>query len=112
LLPIVSLIGLAIAVVGITVLLDPQGSQKILAWFYDQIGNSAGATLLRNDQGDQFIAKLVLAVIALFVGVGGIWMLFTGASTLVERFRPKIRDRILPWVFVAPALVLLGIFLV
>ncbi len=112
LLPIVSLIGLAIAVVGITVLLDPQGSQKILAWFYDQIGNPTGATLLRNDQGDQFFAKLLLGAIALYVGVGGIWLLFTGASTLVERLPAKTRDRVLPWIFVTPALVLLGIYLV
>ena len=56
LVPIASLIGLAVAAVGVTVLLDPQGSQKILAWFYDQIGNPTGANLLRNDQGDQFIA--------------------------------------------------------
>ncbi len=112
LVPIGVLIGLVLTGLGVAVLLDPQGGQKILAWFYDQIGNPTGATLLRNDQGDQFIAKLVLGVIALFVGVGGIWLIFTGASTLVERFPPKIRDRILPWIFVTPALVLLGIFLV
>ena len=35
--------------------------------------------------GDQFFAKLLLAAIALLVGVGGIWLLFTGASALVER---------------------------
>ena len=53
-------------------------------------------------RGDQFIAKLLLAAIALFVGVGGIWLLFTGVSSVVERFPPTIRDRVLPWVFVAP----------
>jgi alpha-glucoside transport system permease protein len=46
------------------------------------------------------------------VGVGGIWLLFTGASTLVERLPPKTRDRILPWIFVGPALLLLSIYLV
>jgi len=112
LLPIVSLIGLAFAAVGVKILLEPNGGPNLLAAIYDLMGNSAGADLLRNRQGDQFIAKLLLGVIALFVGVGGIWMLFTGASTLVERFPPKVRDRILPWIFVTPALVLLGIFLV
>jgi alpha-glucoside transport system permease protein len=71
-----------------------------------------GAQALRNGQGDQFIAKLLLAGIALFVGVGGIWLLFTGVSSLVERLPPKSRDRILPWVFVTPALLLLAIYLV
>ena len=113
LLPIVAvLIGLLVAGLGVSVLLDPLGSQKIVAWFLDQIGNPTAATAMRNGQGDQFPAKLTLAAIALFVGVGGIWLLFTGVSTLVERFPPKQRDRILPWVFVAPALLLLGVYLV
>jgi alpha-glucoside transport system permease protein len=111
-LPIVSLLGLVVAAFGVSILLDKQGGQHVLAWFYDLTGNTAGAEALRNGQGDQFIAKLIIAVIALFVGVGGIWILFTGASSLVERLPDKTRDRILPWVFVAPALLLLGIYLV
>jgi alpha-glucoside transport system permease protein len=112
LLPIVSLIGLAFAAVGVKILIEPNGGVNLLAAIYELMGNSAGADLLRNRQGDQFIAKLLLGAIALFVGVGGIWLLFTGASTLVERLRPQLRDRILPWVFVTPALLLLAIFLV
>jgi alpha-glucoside transport system permease protein len=110
--PIASLIGLVVAAAGVRILIDPQGGQHLLAWFYDTIGNPAGAEALRNGQGDQFIAKLLLVAIALFVGVGGIWLLFTGVSSLVERLPPKIRDRILPWVFVSPALLLLAIYLV
>lgn len=109
---VASLIGLVFAGLGVTVLVNPQGGQNILAWIYDMTGNPTGAELLRNGLGDQFLAKLILAVIALLVGVGGIWMLYTGASSLVERLRPSLRDRILPWVFVGPALLLLGIYLV
>ncbi|MEO6350041.1 MAG: sugar ABC transporter permease, partial [Candidatus Limnocylindrales bacterium] len=109
---IASLIGLFFAGLGVKVLLDPHGGQSLLASLYDLLGNPAGAEQLRNSQGDQFFAKLVLSGIALLVGVGGIWLLFTTASTLVERLRPKVRDRILPWVFIAPALLLLGIYLV
>ena len=112
LVPVVSLIGLAVAAVGVKILLEPNGGTNLLAAIYDLMGNPAGAELLRNRQGDQLIAKLLLGAIALFVGVGGIWLLFTGASTLVERLRPKLRDRILPWVFVTPALLLLIIYLV
>jgi alpha-glucoside transport system permease protein len=111
-LPIASLIGLVVAAVGVRILIDPQGGQNLLASFYEMIGNPAGAEALRNGQGDQFIAKLLLVAIALFVGVGGIWLLFTGASSLVELLPHKIRDRILPWVFIAPALLLLSIYLV
>jgi alpha-glucoside transport system permease protein len=109
---VASLIGLVFAGLGVTVLVNPHGGQDILAWIYDMAGNPVDAELLRNGLGDQFLAKLILAVIALLVGVGGIWMLYTGASSLVERLRPSLRDRILPWVFIAPALVLLGIYLV
>jgi alpha-glucoside transport system permease protein len=109
---VASLIGLVFAALGITVLIDPHGAQNLLAAIYEMLGNPGGAEELRNGQGDQFIAKLVLAVIALLVGVGGIWLLFTGASTIVERFPPKLRDRVIPWVFIAPAVVLLTIYLV
>jgi alpha-glucoside transport system permease protein len=106
------LAGLIAAAAGISVLLDSDGGQNLLAAIYDLTGNSAGAQALRNGGGDQFFAKVLLAAIALFVGVGGIWLLFTGVSSLVELFRPDIRDRIMPWVFVTPALLLLGIYLV
>ena len=107
-----SLVGVLLAAVGISVLIDKQGGQKLLASVYDLLGNAEGAEALRNGQGDQFFAKLLLAAIALLVGVGGIWLLFTAASSLVERLRPGIRDRILPLVFIAPAVVLLAIYLV
>ncbi|HEX5824903.1 MAG TPA: sugar ABC transporter permease [Candidatus Limnocylindrales bacterium] len=107
-----SLIGLILAAFGVKVLIDPQGGQNVLATIYDLLGNAAGAELVRNGQGDQFIAKLLLAAIALLVGVGGIWLLFTGASSLVERLPPRIRDSVLPWVFITPALLLLSVYLV
>src|SRR4029079_2344830 len=111
-LPILGLIGLGFCVAGILVLYDPQGGPNLLASIYDAIGNSSGATDLRNGQGDQVIAKLLLAVIALLVGVGGIWLLFIGVGGLVSLLPAKWRDRILPWVFAGPALVLLAVFLV
>ncbi len=112
LLPIAGLIGLALCGAGILVLLDRQGGPHVLATFYDLLGNSAGATALRNGSGDQVIAKILLAAIALAVGVGGIWLLFIGVGSLVSLLRPQWRDRILPWVFVGPALALLAVFLV
>jgi alpha-glucoside transport system permease protein len=109
---VASLIGLVVSGWGVTILIDPQGGQNLLASIYDAVGNASGAQALRNGQGDQFIGKLLLAGIALLVGVGGIWLLFTSLSTMAERFSPKVRDRILPWVFIGPAVALLGIYLV
>jgi alpha-glucoside transport system permease protein len=112
LLPTAGLIGLGLCGAGILVLLDRQGGPHLLASIYDLLGNSAGATALRNGSGDQVIAKILLAAIALAVGVGGIWLLFIGVGSLVSLLRPRWRDRILPWVFVGPALALLAVFLV
>ena len=111
-LPIAGLIAVGLCGAGILVLLDPQGGQNLLASIYDALGNSSGANDLRNGSGDQLIAKILLAVIALAVGVGGIWLLFIGVGGAVSMLQPKWRDRILPWVFVGPALVLLAVFLV
>ena len=108
-----SLIGLVVAAFGIIALIDKKGGGvSILAWFYDQVGNPTGATALRNGGGDQFYAKVVLAVVALYVGVVGVWLLFTALSTMAERLRPRLRDAVLPWIFVGPALVLLSVYLV
>jgi alpha-glucoside transport system permease protein len=109
--PVGGLIAFALCIGGIRILLDPHGAQNLLAWLYDALGNSPGATELRNGSGDQFLAKILLAIIALGVGVGGIWLLFLGGGGLVERLRPDLRDRILPWLFVGPALILLSVYL-
>jgi alpha-glucoside transport system permease protein len=112
LLPIAGLIGLGLCVGGLLVLLDPNGGANLLASIYEALGNASGATDLRNGSGDQLIAKILLAAVALGVGVGGIWLLFIGVGGLVSLLPPKWRDRILPWVFVGPALALLAVFLV
>jgi alpha-glucoside transport system permease protein len=111
-LPIAGLIAVGLCLGGLLVLLDPKGGPNLLASIYDALGNTSGADELRNGQGDQLIAKLILAAIALAVGVGGIWLLFLGVGGLVSQLQPKYRDRILPWVFVGPALALLAVFLV
>jgi len=110
-LPIAGLIALGLCVAGVLVLYDPQGGPNLLASIYDSLGNTSGATALRNGSGDQVIAKLLLAVIALLVGVGGIWLLFLLVGGAVGLLQAKWRDRILPWVFAGPALALLAVFL-
>ena len=110
--PIAGLVGLGLCVGGLLVLLDPHGGANLLASIYEALGNTSGATDLRNGSGDQVIAKLLLAAIALAVGVGGIWLLFIGVGALVSLLQPAWRDRILPWVFAGPALALLAVFLV
>jgi len=111
-LPIAGLIAVGLVIGGLIVLIDPKGGQHLLAWIYTTLGNPTGADQLVNGQGDQLLAKIILAFIAIGVGVGGIWLLFIGVGWLVSQLQPKWRDRILPWVFVGPALALLAVYLV
>ena len=54
----------------------------------------------------------LLAGVALVVGVGGIWMVYIGVSAVVGLLSPRWQGRILPWVFVIPAMALLAFYLV
>jgi alpha-glucoside transport system permease protein len=111
-LPVLGIIALLLCAVGIVILFDPRGGSSLLATLYDALGNTSGATDLRNGSGDQLIAKVILALIALGVGVGGIWLLFVGVGTVVGTLPPWLRDKILPWVFAGPAIALLAVYLV
>jgi alpha-glucoside transport system permease protein len=49
--------------------------------------------------------------VSLIWGIGGVWFLFTLTSSIVELFSIRWRQRVMPWVFVAPALVLVFYYL-
>jgi len=99
-------------VLGIMLLVDRDASSNLSALLYELIGNDAEAQALRRGGGDRLVAKLILAAVALVLGVGGIWLFYAGLNWLAERFSPETRKRVLPWVFVGPALVLLTVYLV
>jgi alpha-glucoside transport system permease protein len=106
---VVALVGLAM---GIWFLVDRQASANVAALLYDALGDSAQADALRAGSGNKNVAKLVLAAVALLVGVGGIWLFYAGLNAVVMRLGARWRGRLLPWVFVGPALALLAIYLV
>jgi alpha-glucoside transport system permease protein len=54
---------------------------------------------------------LVVAV-AIVVGVGGVWAIYYAMDRLVDTLSIARQETVRPWVFVGPAIVLLGIFLV
>ena len=110
--PIGAVVGIVIIIVGLGFMADPHGAQNFLASIYDFLGNTVGAKALRNGQGDQFFAKIILVGVALIAGVGGVWMVYSGASAIVGLLKPRMQLRIIPWVFVLPAVALLGVYLV
>ena len=111
LVPIGVILGLAGLIMGIWFLLDDQASANVAALFYQLLGDTAQADALRAGSGNRTAAKLVLAAVALAVGVGGIWLFFWGLNALVMSLSARWRGRLLPWVFVGPALLLLTVYL-
>jgi alpha-glucoside transport system permease protein len=106
---VLALVGLAL---GFVFLIDRNAAPNLLANIHEFLGNSTEAQALRRGGGDRTLAKFLLAGIALLVGVGGIWLFYAGLNAIVERLGAAWRRRILPWVFVGPALVLLAMYLV
>lgn len=66
-----------------------------------------GFIWLRDTDADQ----LVIALVAILWGVGGVAALFFMSNWLVERMSDRWRDRLQPFVFVGPVLVMLACFL-
>jgi alpha-glucoside transport system permease protein len=56
--------------------------------------------------------RMVLVVVAIVVGVAGVFLLFWGMNQLVDRLPSRYRDGVRPYVFVGPCLVILAVFLV
>lgn len=56
--------------------------------------------------------KLLVGLVALVVGVAGVWVLFIITDSLVSRLPETLREKIRPYVFVGPALVILLAYLV
>ena len=54
----------------------------------------------------------VIAVVALAVGIFGVWFLYWASNNLVERLPMRMRDALRPYVFVGPAMAVLGVYLV
>lgn len=61
---------------------------------------------------DAEVSKLVIAVVALLVGVGGVWILFAATNNLVSILPIRLRDALRPYVFVGPAVIILLIYIV
>jgi len=56
--------------------------------------------------------KLAVGIVALIIGVGGVWALYLVTDNLVSILPEGIRESIRPFVFVGPALVILTLYLV
>jgi alpha-glucoside transport system permease protein len=109
--PLAALAGAYLIWWSVGFLADPNAPASLLAGLYDLVGLDDEAGLLRQYGLPSVVAKLILGAVALAVGVGGVWAVFIGANAAVERFG-RLSRRLLPWVFIGPALLMLTIYLV
>jgi alpha-glucoside transport system permease protein len=99
-------------VLGLGIIRDPAGPAGIYAILFDLLGQGASATGLRTSGIDPLHTKLTIMVIALAIGIGGIWALYAGLNSATDLLGRKWAGRIRPYVFVGPAVVLLLGYLV
>ncbi|MGH8951906.1 MAG: carbohydrate ABC transporter permease [Acidimicrobiia bacterium] len=57
-------------------------------------------------------SKLGQALVALVLGVGGIWALFYAANVIIEALPTKATSLLRPYVFVLPAVIVVGVYLI
>ena len=60
---------------------------------------------------DADVNRGIIVLVAVLVGVGGIFALYWAMDYAVNKMPEKWRETVRPWVFVGPALVILSIFL-
>jgi alpha-glucoside transport system permease protein len=102
---------LLIGAIGIGLLRDATALERWLANVLDGVGLDAAATSIRDYGLTPGTSKTIIGVLALVLGVGGVWALFISANRVVDLFG-RFAERIRPIVFVGPAVVLLGFALV
>ncbi|MEA2025593.1 MAG: sugar ABC transporter permease [Chloroflexota bacterium] len=112
LLPLGALLALFGVALAIWFVFNKQASADVAAILYQLIGDSDEAARLRAGSGNLVAAKIILAAVALALGIGGIWLFYAGLNYIVMGLSARWRGKLLPWVFVGPALAMLTVYLV
>ena len=63
---------------------------------------------MRNEDAPKFL----IAVVALVVGVGGIWALYLTVDNLISQLPIRARDLLRPYVFITPAFLILFVYII
>ena len=61
---------------------------------------------------DSGASKAIIAVVALAIGIGGVWLFFFATNRLASALPERAANRIRPFVFVGPAVIILSIYIV
>jgi alpha-glucoside transport system permease protein len=110
--PGAAILALVVVWLSLGFLADSDGPENALIGLYNALGMTGQAEALAHDGLDPIVSKAIIAVVGLAVGIGGIWLLFIGVHSLLELLGPRWLSRLAPWLFVGPALVIVGVYLV
>ena len=102
-----AIVAVALIAFGLGIIRDPEGPAGLYASLLDLLGQGTTAGALREDGIDPLVAKLTIMVIALAIGIFGIWALYAGLNAATDLLGSKWAGRIRPYVFIAPAVVLM-----
>ncbi|MGB3713199.1 MAG: sugar ABC transporter permease [Candidatus Promineifilaceae bacterium] len=91
---------------------NPEAPEEFVRDAYTFLGMDDRSQALQLEGLNPTVSKLMIAFIALAVGVVGVWALYWVGNDLVGRFRTKTAEKIRPYIFIVPALAILGIYLV
>ena len=97
---------------GVRFLSTPDAADNLIVRTYRLFGADGSADIVADYGLTPTTEKLVLAAVALILGVAGSWALFLTVNRLVDHLGSRFERLIRPWVFVAPALALVGFYLV
>lgn len=91
---------------------DRTAPQQLLLQLYTTLGLEGAATQLQETGLHPLAGKFMIMLVALAVGVLGVWALFTVANDLLDRLPDRLRRMLRPLIFVGPAAALLTVYLI
>lgn len=96
---------------GLRFLTLDDGPATVLSWIYRRVGLAGEAEAIDQLGMNPVMSKLIVAAVALVVGIAGIWALYAIFNKLIELLPDRATSVLRPWVFLFPALFLLGFWL-
>ncbi len=97
----------------LTRLADPAAVERGVAGLYDLIGLDGQAHALLANGMTATTRKLLTAAVAVVAAVAGMWALYAFAHMALERLASsRWHRRLTPWLFLAPAILLVSAYLV
>ncbi len=91
---------------------DVEAPEQLLLTVYTRLGMDEAAATLEAEGLNPLSGKLMITFVALAVGVAGVWLIFWVGNELVARLPDTLREWVLPFVFVGPAILILTTYLI